>query len=50
MEEDDGVAYIAMQFVNGPTLDEVMSRPKPMARAGDVPHPSPDRLCARFRA
>ena len=31
MEEDDGVAYIAMQFVNGPTLDEVMSRPKPMA-------------------
>jgi serine/threonine protein kinase len=30
MEEDDGVAYIAMQFVNGPTLDEVMSRPKPM--------------------
>ncbi len=31
MEEDDGLAYIAMQFVNGPTLDEVMSRPKPMA-------------------
>ncbi len=31
MEEDDGVAYIAMQFVNGPTLDEVMSRPKAMA-------------------
>ena len=30
MEEDDGVAYIAMQFVNGPTLDEVMSRPKAM--------------------
>src|ERR1700720_3271668 len=30
MEEDDGLAYIAMQFVNGPTLDEVMSRPKPM--------------------
>jgi serine/threonine-protein kinase len=31
MEEDDGLAYIAMQFVNGPTLDEVMSRPKPMS-------------------
>jgi serine/threonine protein kinase len=30
MEEDDGLAYIAMQFVNGPTLDELMSRPKPM--------------------
>ncbi len=30
MEEDDGVAYIAMQFVNGPTLDDVMSRPKAM--------------------
>jgi serine/threonine protein kinase len=30
MEEDDGLAYIAMQFVNGPTLDEVMSRPKAM--------------------
>jgi serine/threonine-protein kinase len=30
MEEDDGLAYIAMQFVNGPTLDEVMSRPRPM--------------------
>jgi serine/threonine-protein kinase len=30
MEEDDGVAYIAMQFVNGPTLDEVMSRPNPV--------------------
>jgi serine/threonine protein kinase len=30
MEEDDGLAYIAMQFVNGPTLDEVMSRPNPM--------------------
>ena len=32
MEEDDGLAYIAMQFVNGPTLDEVMSRPKRWAR------------------
>jgi serine/threonine protein kinase len=30
MEEDDGLAYIAMQFVNGPTLDEIMSRPKAM--------------------
>jgi serine/threonine protein kinase len=30
MEEDDGVAYIAMQFVNGPTLDDVMSKPKAM--------------------
>ena len=30
MAEEDGVAYIAMQFVNGPTLDEVMSSSKPM--------------------
>jgi tRNA A-37 threonylcarbamoyl transferase component Bud32 len=31
MEEEDGLAYIAMQFVNGPTLDELMAGKKPMA-------------------
>src|SRR5882672_4859063 len=25
MDEDEGVAYIAMAFVNGPTLDKVLS-------------------------
>lgn len=33
MAEEDGVAYIAMQFVNGPTLDEVMSSSQPMPGA-----------------
>ncbi|MCU1257384.1 MAG: serine/threonine protein kinase [Bryobacterales bacterium] len=32
MEEEDGLAYIAMQFVNGPTLDELMAGKKPMQR------------------
>src|SRR5450432_3059279 len=30
MEEEDGLAYIAMQFVNGPTLDDLMAGKKPM--------------------
>ena len=30
MKEEDGLAYIAMQFVNGPTLDDLMARAKPM--------------------
>ncbi len=31
MEEDDGVAYIAMEFVDGPTLDHVLNRPEALA-------------------
>ncbi len=32
MKEEEGLAYIAMQFVNGPTLDDLMARAKPMKR------------------
>src|ERR1019366_4279891 len=31
MDEDEGVAYIAMAFVNGPTLDKVISGPAAMS-------------------
>ncbi len=30
MAEEDGVAYIAMEFVDGPTLDEILSSGKPL--------------------
>lgn len=30
VEEEDGVAYIAMEFVNGPTLDQLMSAKEPL--------------------
>ena len=30
MEEDAGVAYIAMEFVDGPTLDHLLDRPEPL--------------------
>ena len=32
MDEVDGLAYIAMEFVDGETLDEILSRPKPIAK------------------
>src|ERR1019366_8117510 len=31
MDEDEGLAYIAMAFVNGPTLDKVISGPAAMS-------------------
>src|SRR5438270_1218785 len=30
MAEEDGVAYIAMEYVDGPTLDDVLTSSKPM--------------------
>jgi eukaryotic-like serine/threonine-protein kinase len=30
MAEEEGVAYIAMEYVDGPTLDDVLSSPKPL--------------------
>ncbi len=33
MAEEDGVAYIAMEYVDGPTLDDVMSSSKPLESA-----------------
>src|SRR5271157_3503438 len=30
MAEEDGVAYIAMEYVDGPTLDELISATKPL--------------------
>jgi serine/threonine-protein kinase len=30
MAEEDGLAYIAMEYVDGPTLDDLMSAPKPL--------------------
>ena len=30
VEEQDGQAYVAMEFVNGPTLDQLLSRPEPL--------------------
>src|SRR3974390_2307257 len=29
--EQDGVAYIAMEYVDGPTLDQVLSEPQPIS-------------------
>ncbi len=34
VEEQDGLAYIAMEYVDGPTLDQVLSGPTPMAADG----------------
>jgi predicted Ser/Thr protein kinase len=31
VEEQDGLAYIAMEYVDGPTLDQVLSAPEPIA-------------------
>jgi serine/threonine protein kinase len=33
MDEDDGVAYIAMAFVNGPTLEKILSTEEPLSGA-----------------
>ena len=30
MDEVDGLAYIAMEFVDGQTLEEILSRPEPI--------------------
>src|SRR5215472_13181930 len=30
MAEEDGIAYIAMEYVDGPTLDEILSSNKPL--------------------
>src|ERR1700735_5833651 len=30
MDEAEGLAYIAMAYVNGPTLEKILSRPKAM--------------------
>ncbi|SPE41944.1 Serine/threonine protein kinase (fragment) [Candidatus Sulfopaludibacter sp. SbA3] len=34
VEEQDGLAYIAMEYVDGPTLDQVLSGPGPIAPEG----------------
>ena len=34
VEEQDGLAYIAMEYVDGPTLDQVLSGPTPIAPDG----------------
>jgi serine/threonine protein kinase len=34
VEEQDGVAYIAMEYVDGPTLDQVLSGPTPITPEG----------------
>ena len=34
VEEQDGLAYIAMEYVDGPTLDQVLSGPTPIAADG----------------
>ena len=33
MDEDDGVAYIAMAFVNGPSLEKILATPEPLSGA-----------------
>ena len=32
VEQQGDVAYIAMEYVDGPTLDQVLSEPRPLAR------------------
>src|SRR5690348_10562309 len=34
VEEQDGLAYIAMEYVDGPTLDQVLSGPTPVTPEG----------------
>ena len=49
MEAQDDIAYIAMEYVNGPTLDQLISG-QPLAAGPHVQHSGPGRRGARLRA
>ena len=39
VEQQGDLAYIAMEYVDGPTLDQVLSEPQPLAPRTHVRHP-----------
>ncbi len=50
MDEDEGVAYIAMAFVNGPTLDKILSSPAADVGRADAARPAAERIGPRLCA
>ena len=50
VEQQGDLAYIAMEYVDGPTLDQVLSEPKPLAAGAHVQHSGADRGGAGLRA
>ena len=50
VEQQGDLAYIAMEYVDGPTLDQMLSRAEPLHSARHVQHPGADRRGAGLRA
>ena len=50
VEQQGDLAYIAMEYVDGPTLDQVLSEPQAHGAGPHVQHSGADRGGARLRA
>ena len=50
VEQQGDLAYIAMEYVDGPTLDQVLSEPEPLDADAHVQHSGADRGGAGLRA
>ena len=49
VEQQGDLAYIAMEYVDGPTLDQLLAERSRCRARADVQHPRPDRRGARLR-